>query len=79
MANDKVKLEYKGGCKELDFEHALQILRNDKNNIFKVVGKHEFVNNELIIKRGSRGGKKSTKPKSGKKGGRVPKSSKNTD
>ncbi len=77
--NDKVKLETKAGVKEYDFAHALAILRADKYNDFKVVGNHEFKDNELIIKPSNRGGKKSTKSKSSKKGGKVPKSSKDSN
>ena len=50
--NDKVKLELVkiGVVKEYDFDHALNIMRLDKYNDFKVVGNHEFKDNELIAK-----------------------------
>ena len=79
MENNKVKLEYSGGVKELPFDHALNILRNDKHNIFKVIGKHQFVDNELIIKPSTKGRKKSSKPAKGKGGAKVSESSKDSD
>ena len=70
--SDIVKLEYsRGRTKELPFEHALAILRKQEKQgrkDFKVVGNHEFVNNELIIKPSKKRSRKSAKPDKGKKG-----------
>ena len=79
--NDKVKLEIikTGMVKEYDFSHALAIMRLDKNNDFKVVGNHEFINNELIIKPSTRGSEESTEPSKGTKRRKVRKSSKDSD
>jgi hypothetical protein len=79
--NDKVKLELikTGVVKEYDFDHALAIMRIDKHNDFKVVGNHEFINNELIIKPSTRGSKESTEPIKGTKGRKVRKSSKDSN
>ena len=62
--NEKVKLENGGRVRELEFEHALQILREQektKKYVFKVVGNHEFINNELIIKPNNKISTESTK------------------
>lgn len=79
--NDKVKLELVkiGVVKEYEFNHALNIMRLDKYNDFKVVGNHEFKDNELIIKPSKRGRKKSSKPSTGKEGTELRESSKDID
>ena len=80
--NDKVKIEANGKVRELSFEHALAVLRNQEKQsktVFKVVGNHEFINNELIIKPSTRDSEESDKPNKGKKGRKVRKSSKDSD
>jgi hypothetical protein len=70
--NKPVKLKYKGVelVNDFDFFHALNILRADSN--FSVFGNHEFINNELIIKRSLTDSTKPAKPPKGKKGGIIP-------
>ena len=78
--NEKVKLEHKGGVKELTFEHALNILRSQQSSgiiIFKVVGNHEFKNNELIIKRNNKASADTTKHAKRKGGGKATKQNEN--
>ena len=82
MANNKVKLECKGHVQDFDFEHALNILRLQEQQgkkDFKVVGNHEFKDNELIIKPSTRRRKKSTKSNESKGGGKVSESSKDSN
>lgn len=59
----KVRLKSGGGILETDFEHAQQILRIDKHNVFKVAdpSKFKFENNELIIQPSPKDGVKSIK------------------
>ena len=79
--NDKVKLELVkiGVVKEYDFDHALNIMRLDKYNDFKVVGNHEFINNELIIKPSTGDSKEPDKPSKRTKGRKVRKPSKDSN
>jgi len=77
--NEKVKLENNGRVTEFEFLHALNILRQQKGNIFKCVGNHEFINNELIIKPSNSSGNVTTKLPKGKKGGKVHKPLEDSD
>jgi len=82
MANNKVKLECRGHAQDFDFEHALSILRLQKQQgkkDFTIVSNHEFKDNELIIKRSNKGRKKSSKSDNGKGGGKVSESSKDSN
>ena len=77
--NEKVKLKCSKHVQDFDFEHALNIMRLDNNNDFEVVGNHQFIDNELIIKPSVKGGEESTKPKTGKGRKKVSKPSKDTN
>ena len=80
--NGKVKLEYKNGVKELDFEHALNILRNQTKSgviIFKVIGEHEFINNELIRKPNNKASAEPAKQGKPKSGGKATKPTKDSN
>jgi len=75
----KVKLEVHGQVVTLDYEHALRVLRTDKSKQFKIKSKHKFINNELIVDTGTRGGKKSTKRTTSAEGEGVSEPVKSTD
>ncbi len=80
MKNDKVILQDdKGNETAFEFEHALAILRDQDKAIFKPIGKHEFIDNELIIRASTKDSTESTKQGSSKKGRKARKPSKNTD
>lgn len=74
-----VILERKGVKREFKFQHALNVLRTDKKNEFNPVGKHKFIDNELIIDTSFGNGEKSTKPAASKKGKGVSKRTADTD
>jgi hypothetical protein len=73
MTNQKVQLKSSAGVNEYEFAHALEIMRIDKYNDFEVVGNHQFIDNELIIRPSDKGSEKPTKPKGGKRGKKVSK------
>ena len=81
--NGKVKLAFYGGqTTELDFEHALNLLRNQTKSgviIFKVIGEHEFINNELIRKPNNKASAEPAKQGKPKGGGKAAKPTKGTN
>ena len=80
MKNDKVILQdNKGNETAFEFEHALAILQDQHKAIFKPIGKHQFIDNELIISTGNQDSTESTKQGSSKKGRKTRKSPKNID
>lgn len=63
-----------GHVQGFNFEHALAILRHEKQqgrNTFIAVGNHEFIENELIIKPSDTDSTKTSKRGKGTKGARV--------
>ncbi len=79
--NKKVNLRNKktGFVKPFRFDLALSILRNNSRDFECADEKHQFIDNELIIRPSTKGSGKPTKPKKGKGGGKVPKPTKDTD
>jgi hypothetical protein len=67
MENEKVTLVRNGVERVFEIKHALEVLRTDKKKEFEPVGKHKFVNNELIIETSFGDGEKPTKPAASKK------------
>tara|TARA_R100000951_G_scaffold47857_1_gene40809 strand:- start:890 stop:1129 length:240 start_codon:yes stop_codon:yes gene_type:complete len=79
MENEKVTLVRNGVERVFEIKHALEVLRTDKKKEFKPVGKHKFVNNELIIETSFGDGEKPTKPTASKKGKGVSERTADTD